>query len=185
MTWRVFSAVVVSWVICVGSAVRPDDPDQEPLEGNPDAILAGMGGYRVRCADCHGTDGRGVRGPDITQVWNSGRTDEGLFKTIRSGVPNSEMPAFAAPRTSDRDVWQMLAYLKTLAAPAPPSRRAATPRTARRCFARCASPVTRSNGTGGRLGPDLSRIGIRPHAATCWSPAFVAAPRIFAPASSR
>ena len=77
-----------------------------------------MGGYRVRCADCHGTDGRGVRGPDITQVWNSGRTDEGLFKTIRRGVPSSEMPAFVAPRTSDRDVWQMLAYLKTLAAPA-------------------------------------------------------------------
>jgi mono/diheme cytochrome c family protein len=45
-----------------------------------------MGGYRVRCADCHGLDGRGC-GPDITQVWNGGRTDEGLFKTIRSGVP--------------------------------------------------------------------------------------------------
>ena len=43
-----------------------------------------MGGYRVRCADCHGIDGRGVRGPDITQVWSSGRTDEGLFKTIRT-----------------------------------------------------------------------------------------------------
>ncbi len=77
-----------------------------------------MGGFRLRCADCHGTDGRGVRGPDITQVWNSGRTDQGLFNTIRRGVPNSEMPAFVAPRTSDRDVWQMLAYLKTLAAPA-------------------------------------------------------------------
>ena len=48
-------------------------------------------------------DARGVRGPDITQVWASGRTDEGLFKTIRNGVPGTEMPAFS-PRTSDHEV---------------------------------------------------------------------------------
>ena len=31
-----------------------------------------MGGFRLRCADCHGIDARGVRGPDITQVWATG-----------------------------------------------------------------------------------------------------------------
>ena len=55
---------------------------------------------------------RGVRGPDITQVWASGRTDDGLFKTLRNGVPNTEMPA--NPRLSDRETWQLLAYLRTL-----------------------------------------------------------------------
>ncbi len=73
--------------------------EKNPLEGNPEAILAGMGGFRQRCADCHGTDARGVRAPDITQIWSSGRTDQGLFKTIRSGVSGTEMPAFPAPRT--------------------------------------------------------------------------------------
>src|SRR5436190_1939826 len=118
-------AVVVTFCVLAGiglssptfakATAGEQAPAKNPLEGNPDAILAGMGGFRVRCADCHGTDGRGVRGPDITQIWNSGRTDEGLFNTIRNGVSGSEMPAFAAPRVSDRDVWQMLAYLKTLA----------------------------------------------------------------------
>src|SRR5215212_3192240 len=96
MTWRAFTSVAVLWGIAGAMAVAQPQtaPPTNPLAGNPEAIQAGMGGYRVRCADCHGLDGRGVRGPDITQVWNSGRPDEGLFKTVRAGVPNSEMPAF-------------------------------------------------------------------------------------------
>ena len=134
-------------------------PGKNPLEGDPEAIKAGMGGFRLRCADCHGTDGRGVRGPDITQVWSSGRTDEGLFKTIRSGVPNSEMPAFAAPRTSDRDVWQMLAYLKTLAAPAAPEPPRGNAENGAKLFRTLCVACHKVGNTGGRLGPDLSRIG--------------------------
>ena len=159
MTWRVFAAVVVSWVIASAAPSAQTAPTKNPLEGNPDAILAGMGGYRVRCADCHGLDGRGVRGPDITQVWNSGRTDEGLFKTVRSGVPGSEMPAFTAPRTSDRDLWQMLAYLKTLAAPAAPEPLRGNADNGAKVFRTLCAACHKVDATGGRLGPDLSRIG--------------------------
>ena len=153
------TAVLLLWV-AAGLPLSAQIPaGKNPLDGNPDAILAGMGNYRQRCADCHGTDARGVRGPDITQVWSSGRSDEGLFRTIRTGVPNSEMPAFAAPRTSDREVWQMLAYLKTLAAPAaadPPRGNAENGALVFR--AQCAG-CHRVGTTGGRLGPDLSRVG--------------------------
>jgi cytochrome c oxidase cbb3-type subunit III len=169
MTWRTLAAVVVSWVIGWGTLSGPafanatageqTAPTKNPLEGNPDAILAGMGGYRVRCADCHGTDGRGVRGPDITQVWSSGRSDEGLFKTIRSGIPGSEMPAFPAPRTSDRDLWQMLAYLKTLATPASNEPPRGNAENGAKLFRTMCVACHKVNGTGGRLGPDLSRIG--------------------------
>jgi mono/diheme cytochrome c family protein len=72
-----------------------------------------MGLFRGRCGDCHGIDATGVRGPDITQVWASGRTDEGLFKTIRNGVPGTEMPA--NPRVTDPEIWQILAFLRTIA----------------------------------------------------------------------
>jgi putative heme-binding domain-containing protein len=133
--------------------------DRNPVDGNADAILAGMGQFRQRCADCHGTDARGVRAPDITHVWSSGRTDVGLFKTIRSGVPGTEMPAFPAPRTSDRDIWQILAYLRTLAATAPAEPPRGDAENGARLFqAHCAS-CHRVNAAGGRIGPDLSRIG--------------------------
>src|SRR5688572_20887890 len=169
MTWRIFPAVVVLWVIAWALPSAPTfakatvgeqaTPGKNPFEGNPEAIQAGMGGYRLRCADCHGTDGRGVRGPDITQVWNTGRTDQGLFNTIRRGVPNSEMPAFVAPRTSDRDVWQMLAYLKTLAAPAPPDPPRGNAENGAKVFRALCVTCHKADGSGGRLGPDLSRIG--------------------------
>ena len=169
MTWRLFAAVVVSWVMAWAVPSAPTfakatvgeqtTQGKNPFEGNPEAIQAGMGGYRLRCADCHGTDGRGVRGPDITQVWNTGRTDQGLFNTIRRGVPNSEMPAFVAPRTSDRDVWQMLAYLKTLAAPAAPEPPRGNAANGAKVFRTLCADCHKADGTGGRLGPDLSRIG--------------------------
>jgi cytochrome c oxidase cbb3-type subunit III len=156
MTWRLLSTVVVAWTL-LGPVTHAQS--KNPLEGNPDAVLAGMGGYRVRCADCHGLDGRGVRGPDITQVWNSGRTDDGLFKTIRTGVPGSEMPAFPAPRTSDRDLWQMLAYLKTLAAPGAAEPPRGNAENGAKLFRTMCVACHKVNGAGGRLGPDLSRIG--------------------------
>jgi len=159
MTWRTLSAVVVIWTLTGAAMSAQTAPAKNPLEGNPDAILAGMGGYRVRCADCHGTDGRGVRGPDITTVWSTGRSDEGLFKTIRGGVPNTEMPAFPSPRASDRDIWQMLAYLKTLAAPAPTDPPRGNAENGAKVFRTMCVACHKVNGNGGRLGPDLSRIG--------------------------
>jgi putative heme-binding domain-containing protein len=135
-------------------------PVTNPFAGNPDAIRFGTGLYRARCADCHGMDARGVRSPDLTQVWASGRTDEGLFKTIRSGVPGTEMPAFVPPRSTDQEAWQILAYLRTLAAPAPNDPPRGNAENGQRIFrANCAS-CHKVNGVGGRLGPDLSRVGV-------------------------
>ncbi|MBI4886763.1 MAG: c-type cytochrome [Acidobacteria bacterium] len=140
--------------------IPADLPGKNPLEGNSEAITAGMGAYRVRCADCHGMDARGIRGPDITQVWVRGRTDAALFSTIRNGVPSTEMPAHPAPRTSDMDIWRILAYLKTMApaTAAGPSSGNAT--AGEGVFATNCVGCHRIGEKGGRLGPDLSRIGV-------------------------
>jgi len=133
-------------------------PQKNPFDGEPTAIKAGMGIFRARCADCHGVDARGVRGPDISRVWAEGRTDGGLFQTLRTGVPNTEMPSVGT-RTSDIEVWQILAYVRTLAAPAPTDPPRGNAENGERVFrVNCAS-CHRVDGKGGRLGPDLSRIG--------------------------
>jgi len=155
------SALAVALACACGTwlATAQELPAENPFAGDPVAIQAGMAGFRQRCGDCHGIDARGVRGPDITQVWASGRTDPGLFQTIRNGISNTEMPAFTAPRTSDRQIWQMLAYLRTLAAPAstdPPRGDAAS---GERIFRDTCMGCHRVNARGGRIGPDLSRIG--------------------------
>jgi putative heme-binding domain-containing protein len=133
-------------------------PAKNPVEGDPEAIRAGMGLFRMRCADCHGVDARGIRSPDLTQVWASGRTDEGLFNTVKNGVPGTEMPA--QTRIVDHEIWQLLAYLRTLAAPAPSDPPRGHAANGEQIFrAQCAS-CHRVNGRGGRLGPDLSRIAV-------------------------
>lgn len=153
------AVAALSVLVVSPHAQQATTPRRNPLEGDEVAIKAGMALFRNRCADCHGVDARGVRSPDLTQVWASGRTDDGLFQTIRNGVPNTEMPANPAPRTSEQEIWQVLAYLRTLSAPAPTDPPRGNAENGQRIFrANCAS-CHRVNGSGGRLGPELSRIG--------------------------
>src|SRR4051812_24466855 len=101
-------AVVSGTGILLGAQSEP--PAVNPLAGNADAIQTGMGLFRSRCADCHGMDARGVRGPDLTQVWASGRTDAGLFRTLRNGVAGNEKPS-GGPRAPPGEDWENLASL--------------------------------------------------------------------------
>jgi len=156
---RSFVLIILTAAVAGASLAAQAQPETNPFQGDSAAILAGMGQFRQRCADCHGTDARGVRGPDITQVWSSGRTDRGLFETVRRGVSNTEMPAFPAPRTSDRDIWQILAYLRTIASPAPADPPSGDAGNGRVVFEENCVGCHRVNAQGGRLGPDLSRIG--------------------------
>ena len=140
--------------------IPADPPTKNPIEGHEDAITAGMGAYRVRCADCHGMDARGIRSPDITQVWAKGRTDAALFRTIRNGVVGTEMPAHPAPRTSDVDIWRILAYLKTLATSSEAEPARGTASTGEGVFGTRCLGCHRVGDRGGTLGPDLTRIGV-------------------------
>src|SRR5712691_13113076 len=158
MTWT-RSALAAAMMCMIGGAAfaAQNSPPKNPLEGNADAIRGGMGSFRARCADCHGMDAHGVRAPDITMVWASGRTDDGLFKTVKGGIPGTEMPA--NPRIFDDEAWQILAYLRTLAAPAPADPPRGNADKGEAIFrAQCAS-CHQVKGVGGRLGPDLSRVG--------------------------
>jgi cytochrome c oxidase cbb3-type subunit III len=139
------------------AAFSAQAPARNPLEGKADAIQAGMGLFRGRCGDCHGIDATGVRGPDITQIWASGRTDDGIFKTIKGGVPGTEMPA--NPRLTDNEIWQIMAHLRTLAASTAPAEAKGNATNGQKIFGAMCANCHRVNGTGGRLGPDLSRVG--------------------------
>ena len=161
MTWT--RSVPIVFLLCLSAGTRfaaQDPPEKNPLEGDPASIKAGMGQFRQRCGDCHGIDAKGVRAPDITQVWVSGRTDAGLFKTVREGVPNTEMPSFPSPRTSDTDVWQILAYLRSIASNTAPEAPRGNAENGEKLFRQMCVGCHRVDNTGGRLGPDLSRIGV-------------------------
>src|SRR6186713_1328609 len=89
-----------------------------PLHPRAQDVGAGSAFYSERCAVCHGGDARGAIGPSLVTLWASGATDERVLRTIRQGVPGSAMPPSKAP---DDELRAIVAFLKTLAAPAPGS----------------------------------------------------------------
>jgi putative heme-binding domain-containing protein len=129
-----------------------------PLESNAEAVRRGSLLYRARCAGCHGLDARGVSGPDLTAVLSGGLGDERFFRTVRSGQ-GTDMPRFGPEQTADTQVWEILAHLRSVSRGASTAAPSGNAQNGKRLFQqRCAS-CHRVDGTGGALGPDLSRIG--------------------------
>ena len=151
-------AIAVLWPLGGGLPGAQEVPPADAFADEPEAIRVGMGVYRLRCADCHGVDARGVRGPDLTQLWASGRTDEGLFRTITEGVPGTTMRPIDRIRTRDSEIWQVIAYLRSIASPTATHPTGDAARGEQLFQASC-SVCHQVNALGGRLGPDLSRIG--------------------------
>ena len=89
------------------------------LSPQPQAVVganaAGARLYAETCAACHGADAKGLNGPNLTQLFSSGVTDDRIFQTIRNGVPGTAMPRSTA---SDDDIRGVIAHVKTLAASA-------------------------------------------------------------------
>jgi putative heme-binding domain-containing protein len=149
----VFVQAAAAWT----AAQEPPAPNPartNPHLGKKDDVRSGMALYRVRCADCHGLDAKGYRGPDLTALLTD-MADEKLFNTIRKGVSGTEMPASTAP---DDELLLVIAYLRDLT-PATEAPSGNLDNGARLFTAQCAS-CHRVGSRGGRIGPDLSRVGI-------------------------
>ena len=131
-------------------------PGSNPHLNNKESIRGGMSLYRRMCGECHGLDALGYRGPNLV-AFIGGASDEALFQTIRRGVPGSEMPASTRP---DHEILQIMAYLRNMNAAVPAD---TTPvgnvANGEQLFAKQCQTCHRVAGKGGRLGPDLSRIG--------------------------
>ena len=52
---------------------------RNPFESDEVAIRTGAALFAARCALCHGPDAKGSLGPDLTQRWARGATDESAF----------------------------------------------------------------------------------------------------------
>jgi putative heme-binding domain-containing protein len=87
-------------------------PELNPYS-SADDVEAGRKLYIGRCGHCHGLEGEGGRGAVLNRGdFRHGESDRDLFRIIRSGIPDTEMPG--VPGLPAPDVWRLVAYVRQL-----------------------------------------------------------------------
>ena len=127
-------------------------------------LLDGERAYRASCANCHGPDGDQVAGIHLGRgQFRRPMTDEDLVRIIRTGIPNTPMPA---TNMSVEQASKIVAYLRSLAT-APTAALTGDATRGKAIFegrGGCTG-CHRVSGAGSRVGPDLSRVGEQRRAA--------------------
>src|SRR5262245_66383822 len=106
---------LVSVALSTAAAVATQAPQvANPFAGDAAAVAAGRDLYNQMCQSCHGSAGQGTdRGPALASgTFVHGGTDGELFRSIRNGVPGTQMAGF--PGLSEPDVWRLVTYFRTL-----------------------------------------------------------------------
>ena len=131
-----------------------------PFADSASDIDVGRGTFRIYCSPCHGIHAQGGRGPDLTRgVYEAGDTDAALFHVISQGIDGSEMPAYGE-RMNENSIWRIVAYIRSAAKPdqTKPTGDAAAGKAIYEGKGGCTG-CHQIGGEGGRLGPELTRIG--------------------------
>ena len=126
----------------------------------PEDLKRGERLFQGHCAACHGPRGNGGRGANLARpTLPQAPDDEALFHVIQDGIERTEMPG--AWQMTNREVWQTAAFVRTLGQRAEEKIAGNAARGERVYVAKgkCES-CHMIRGEGGRLGPELSRIGL-------------------------
>ena len=115
----------------------------------------------ANCAVCHGEEGKGGRGTDLTTgKFRHGGTDDDLIHAMRNGIPGTEMPGFPL---NEGEARQLVAFVRTLGRTSLPAPTGGDSARGRALFSGGGQCTTchRVGNAGARVGPDLSNVGMR------------------------
>jgi cytochrome c oxidase cbb3-type subunit 3 len=155
--------IVLALLLVAGAWAQPI-PDVNPF-GSPADITRGREIYNATCQGCHGPLGEGGKGANLALPrLAKATTDRALFRVIRFGIPGTEMPSVW--RMTDRETWQVAAFVRTLGR-VESAKVTGDPGKGQEIYwskgdcGRCHMVA----GRGGRMGPELTEIGLRRSAA--------------------
>lgn len=89
----------------------PDQTIHNPFQSEAD-VAEGRAEFLRACSECHGTDGNGITGINLTTTdLRFGSSDWALYRTITRGLRGTPMAAHAY---GEREAWQLVAYVSAL-----------------------------------------------------------------------
>jgi cytochrome c oxidase cbb3-type subunit III len=81
---------------------------------NPESINLGQTIYKTNCTPCHGSQGEGIIGPNLTDdYWLHGGKDNNIVKTIANGIPDKGMMSWKF-ELNPSEIGQIVAYIKSI-----------------------------------------------------------------------
>jgi putative heme-binding domain-containing protein len=155
---RIFCALLISAALRAQAPSTPL-PETNPFFSEAD-IQQGGALFQTHCSYCHGSNGEGGRGADLTAgVYRRGGRDLDLYATIRFGVPGSEM---GPVRATDEETWKLVAFVKRIGSQGLLEKAPGDPAAGHAVYQKSGcSNCHRIGSDGGALGPDLTDIGRR------------------------
>ena len=121
--------------------------------------------FERQCSRCHGFDATGndeTGAPDLTGRLSRASSNVGIYNILKQGIPGTVMLPVAAD-LPDSQVWQLVAFIDSLSTDPTNVNLTGTAEAGSGLFSgkgECDS-CHMVSGRGGRLGPDLSRVGER------------------------
>ena len=98
------------------AATQANNIDEDNLEASTDEkeLAIGKTVYTTNCVACHGANGEGGVGPNLTdEFWIHGGGITNVFKTVKNGVPEKGMIAWSA-QLKPADIYKVSSYILTL-----------------------------------------------------------------------
>lgn len=85
------------------------------------SLANGKGVFITNCAACHGKEGGGLIGPNLTDpYWIHGGSTKDIFKTIKNGVPEKGMIAWKT-QMSPSTIHELTSYIESIQGTSPPN----------------------------------------------------------------
>jgi len=106
------------------NAANNVDENTVKMLTSADDLAAGQKLFTSNCAPCHGPQGQGVVGPNLTdEYWLHGGRINDVFKTIKYGVPEKGMKAWQED-FSPRQIAMLASYIESIKGSNPPNPKA-------------------------------------------------------------
>jgi cytochrome c oxidase cbb3-type subunit III len=103
------------------NAANNIDENTVTLLTGSDDIAGGQKLFSTSCAPCHGAQGQGVVGPNLTDdYWLHGGQVKAVFTTIKYGVPEKGMKSWKDD-FSPKQLAQLTSYIKSIRGSNPPA----------------------------------------------------------------